>query len=54
MTIEEKILKDHADERNKCEVWTRVMGYMRPASSFNKGKIGEFNERKFFKEPKIK
>lgn len=25
--------------------------YLRPTSSFNKGKVGEFNERKFFKEP---
>ncbi|WP_288320015.1 hypothetical protein [uncultured Parasutterella sp.] len=25
-------------ERTKCEVWTRVMGYHRPISSFNVGK----------------
>lgn len=28
--------------------------YLRPTSGYNKGKIGEFNERKFFKEPKDK
>ncbi|MDU5963098.1 MAG: anaerobic ribonucleoside-triphosphate reductase, partial [Dermabacter sp.] len=33
-----------------CEVWTRVMGYHRPVSSFNIGKKGEFEERKFFTE----
>ena len=33
-----------------CEVWTRVMGYHRPVSSFNTGKKGEFAERKFFAE----
>ncbi len=33
-----------------CEIWTRVMGYHRPVSSFNKGKQGEFYERKFFEE----
>jgi ribonucleoside-triphosphate reductase len=33
-----------------CEVWTRVMGYHRPVSSFNKGKQGEFKERTFFRE----
>ena len=27
-------------ERTRCEVWTRVMGYHRPVTSFNKGKIG--------------
>lgn len=30
------------------EVWTRVMGYFRPVSSFNTGKKGEFNERVYF------
>lgn len=40
------------EERQKCEVWTRVMGYHRPVSSFNIGKKGEFNERKFFRECK--
>lgn len=38
------------DERQRCEVWTRVMGYHRPVSSFNKGKQGEFRERVFFEE----
>jgi anaerobic ribonucleoside-triphosphate reductase len=38
-------------ERQPCEIWTRVMGYHRPVSSFNIGKQGEFHERKFFIEP---
>lgn len=33
-----------------CEVWTRVMGYHRPVSSFNIGKKGEYAERQFFTE----
>jgi ribonucleoside-triphosphate reductase len=33
-----------------CEVWTRVMGYHRPVSSFNIGKRGEHAEREFFTE----
>jgi hypothetical protein len=37
--------------RTRCEVWTRVMGYHRPVTSFNTGKQGEFNERLFFNEP---
>jgi len=36
------------DERQPCEVWTRVMGYHRPVSSFNAGKKGEFAERREF------
>ncbi|HWK70597.1 MAG TPA: anaerobic ribonucleoside-triphosphate reductase [Burkholderiaceae bacterium] len=38
------------DERQPCEIWTRVMGYHRPMSSFNIGKKGEFHERKYFSE----
>ncbi len=34
-----------------CEVWTRVMGYFRPVSSFNIGKRGEHAERTPFREP---
>ena len=37
-------------ERQPCEVWTRVMGYHRPVSSFNHGKQAEFRERTFFVE----
>ena len=37
-------------QRTRCEIWTRVMGYHRPVSSFNIGKQGEFNERRFFTE----
>jgi Anaerobic ribonucleoside-triphosphate reductase len=39
-------------ERQPCEVWTRVMGYHRPVASFNIGKQGEHNERRFFAEPR--
>ena len=42
------VLKD--SERQKCEVWTRVMGYHRPVASFNIGKKGEYKERTCFKE----
>ncbi|WP_323017084.1 anaerobic ribonucleoside-triphosphate reductase [Castellaniella sp.] len=37
-------------DRQPCEIWTRVMGYHRPVSSFNIGKKGEFHERRFFVE----
>jgi anaerobic ribonucleoside-triphosphate reductase len=36
-------------ERQKCEVYTRVMGYIRPQSEFNIGKQQECKERKCFK-----
>jgi anaerobic ribonucleoside-triphosphate reductase-like protein len=44
----EVVLAD--DERQRCEVWTRVMGYHRPVASFNIGKKGEHAERRFFRE----
>lgn len=33
------------EERTRCEIWTRVMGYFRPVSSFNIGKKQEFADR---------
>jgi hypothetical protein len=41
------------DERQKCEVWSRVMGYHRPIAGYNVGKKQEFQDRKNFKEPKL-
>ncbi len=38
------------EERQKCEIWTRVMGYYRPVSQFNIGKKSEHAERTFFTE----
>jgi len=41
-------------ERQRCEVWTRVMGYHRPVASFNIGKKGEHCERRFFREARAR
>jgi anaerobic ribonucleoside-triphosphate reductase len=38
-----------AGKEQECEVWTRVVGYHRPVSSFNIGKQGEHEERRFFR-----
>ena len=51
MSEKEEIRLDDK-ERQPCEVWTRVMGYHRPVSSFNVGKKGEFEERVNFTEQK--
>jgi anaerobic ribonucleoside-triphosphate reductase len=34
----------------KCEVYSRVVGYMRPVSQWNKGKQQEFKDRTLFKK----
>ena len=41
------------EQRTHCEVWTRVMGYHRPVSQFNKGKQGEYQERRYFRQPRF-
>jgi len=40
------------EERTRCEIWTRVMGYHRPVSMFNAGKRSEHKDRLHFEEPK--
>lgn len=42
------VLRD--EERTRCEVWTRVMGYHRPVSEFNPGKQSEHAGRRHFRE----
>jgi len=37
-------------ERTRCEIYTRVMWYHRPVSSFNIWKKAEFYSRNYFKE----
>lgn len=44
-------LKD--EERQPCEIWTRVMGYFRPVSEWNIGKKQEHAERVCFSEKHI-
>ncbi|MDD2047644.1 anaerobic ribonucleoside-triphosphate reductase [Pseudomonas putida] len=40
-------------QRQRCEVWTRVMGYHRPVSAFNPGKQSEHRERQHFTEDAV-
>ena len=36
-------------KRTKCEVYSRIVGYLRPVSQWNEGKEAEFYDRKTFK-----
>jgi len=36
-------------ERTKCEIWSRVVGYLRPTNKWNNGKVAEFGDRTEFK-----
>ena len=50
INIEDVILED--SERQRCEVYSRVMGYIRPTTEYNIGKMGEFKSRVCFVEDK--
>jgi len=36
-------------ERQKCEIYSRVVGYLSPVQRWNNGKKAEFGDRKTFK-----
>ncbi len=52
-SIERKIRELEAEKSalrgTKCEVYSRVVGYLRPVEQWNDGKQEEFKERKTFK-----
>ena len=35
-------------KRTRCEVYSRVVGYLRPVNQWNEGKQAEFTDRKTF------
>ena len=37
--------------RIPCEVYSRIVGYIRPVSAWNKGKVQEFGDRVVFRLP---
>ena len=43
------LLRD--EERQPCEVWTRVMGYLRPTSEWNAAKQAEHRDRLPYRPP---
>lgn len=40
----DSVLRNYQD----CEVYSRVVGYLRPVNQWNDGKLAEFNDRKMF------
>lgn len=53
-TITFKMGDNNLHTRQVTEIWTRVMGYHRPVSSWNKGKQSEYADRKAFTESATK
>ncbi len=44
--IEEK--GENSPKRTECEIFSRVVGYIRPTKGWNEGKQAEFEQRKVF------
>ncbi len=42
------ILRNH----QKCEVYSRIVGYLRPISQWNPGKLAEWEKRKVYGVPR--
>jgi len=40
--------KDNKICGKPCEIWSRVVGFMRPIRNWNKGKLAEFKDRKTY------
>ena len=40
--------------RTRCEIWSRVVGYLRPTARWNEGKLAEFKDRLMFNKKKKK
>ncbi len=41
-------LKAYESERTRCEVYSRIVGYLRPVAQWNAGKNEEFKDRKTY------
>lgn len=52
-TRNQSLLDEYIEQRTKCLVYTRVMGYHRPIESFNLGKKGEHKQRTHFRERQL-
>jgi anaerobic ribonucleoside-triphosphate reductase len=35
--------------KTRCEIYSRIVGYIRPTSQWNEGKLQEFKDRNLFK-----
>ncbi len=46
--MDEERIKELEKKRVPCEVYSRVVGYIRPVSQWNEGKREEFSERHLF------
>jgi len=41
-------LEELRGKRTPCEIYSRIVGYIRPVNQWNDGKMAEWNDRKVF------
>jgi ribonucleoside-triphosphate reductase len=46
-----EVTQSEAEVRILCEVYSRIVGYLRPVQNWHQGKQQEFVERKAFRVP---
>jgi ribonucleoside-triphosphate reductase (formate) len=46
--LEESDFMNTKQARTQCEVYSRIVGYIRPVNQWNKGKKAEYDDRKEF------
>ena len=56
MTMEQVVvttsMEDLEGQRTRCEVYSRIVGYLRPVNQWNIGKKEEFRDRKTYDKTK--
>jgi anaerobic ribonucleoside-triphosphate reductase len=45
---QEEGMEDQDERKVACEVYSRIVGYLRPIQNWNKGKLQEFKDRKTY------
>ena len=48
-TVEQTQKAPSAEQQVPCEVYSRIVGYVRPVRNWNKGKKQEFSERQTYR-----
>ncbi len=46
--VEKEEVEEESFQGSRCEVFSRIVGYIRPVSQWNEGKAAEFQDRKNF------
>ena len=52
--VDKSVFENLEGKRTKCEIYSRVVGYMRPVSQWNPGKVQEYKDRRNFNVDKFR